>query len=197
MGPILKYKLPLDTIKSEIVVYEIDGQGEKVVDIDPAAYDINKNQENESIFEIVDLRQYTDGRTLRVEYVDQIPIVHGFRLSFEPIADSLKISWNGERCENKKEEVLAVDELDPSVVRAYCPSLEPSDKEFDVKIVYRYKGDKNMFQIPDINPDEDGLWEVYIDEVKTGDFSRDGNIIILNNKLKDGAKVKIRYTPPS
>ena len=195
LGPILMYFIPLNVEKSEISLSEVNSDKEIIATIDPSKYNLVKTIDYKTYLQI-DEDVYRDGRQLMVNFSNDLKITKDFRLAFAPVEGSVKVKWNGQACEDSKEEYVEISAVDPTVLSTFCPGLEASSSELKVDIEYRYKGDKNSFQVSEVNPEEEGLWEVYVNGTKTGDFSREGNVIILNNKLDKESKVKVRYTKP-
>ena len=115
------YTLPEITNKGEVEVWESDDNGNKIADI--VAYEINTN--NESTTSTIEFAEseYWDYRKIIVEYEKRRATSIGFKLSFEPEKDSVKIKWNGETCPEFKNQKLRIDPLSPSIVWALCPSL--------------------------------------------------------------------------
>ena len=143
------YTLPEITNKGEVEVWESDDNGNKIADI--VAYEINTNTESKTSTIVFAESEYWDSRKIIVEYKKEGQPLMGFKLSFEPEKDSVKIKWNGETCPEFKNQKLRIDPLSPSIVWALCPSLPASDK-IEVTVGYKYRGNTNRFQISEINP---------------------------------------------
>jgi hypothetical protein len=191
----LEYILPTKTEASVIRVWESDRDGKKIKDISSESYEITTDNVSEPSSIILNESEYWDYRTIVVEYPKEEQPLLGFQVSFEPILESLKIKWNGQACPEFSEQKIQIDPLKPNIIWALCPSLPASD-DLEVSISYKYQGDKNRFQISEIDPSEEGLWEVYVNDDKTGEYTIDENAIVFNNPLPEAAKVRIRYSTP-
>ena len=187
----LTYPVPLVTKPSEAVLWELNTDGSKVKEVNNFTIDDGPRSDLSELT-LTDATEYRDGRILSLEYPRGGSAIE-LQLAHTPVEGSIGVLWNGVACPKEEEQIIGPLKNFPQIILINCPSLR-QNTDTEIKISYKYAANKSRFQIPDIDPEEDGVWEVYLNDEKTGEYTRDQNAIIFNNPLPEAAKIRIRYT---
>ena len=129
---------------------------------------------------------FTMGRNLKIVYKDDEDISEGLNLSQLPITNSFSTDFQQELC-------ISGDGLSVEGRKIFvnCELESPMKVTFK----YSYKHNRRNFEINDISLPDLGTWEVYYDDVRTSDWTREGNVVIVSEELIESSKVRIRFIP--
>ena len=131
---------------------------------------------------LTDATEYRDGRACCPWNTQGGGSAIELQLAHTPVEGSIGVLWNRVACPKEEEQIISPLKNFPEIILINCPSLR-QNTDTEIKISYKYAANKSRFQIPDIDPEEDGVWEVYLNDEKTGEYTRDQNAIIFNNPL--------------